>query len=464
MSPEAKKMGKIVLKGKIKTISPLHIGCGSGEKSDLDILLDGEGKPFIPATSFVGVLHHLISENTEACKNEKEWHRFWGYSRCNEGHQSMFRCSDLLLSQNSSPKIVIRDGIRIDNKTGMVEDQKKYDYEILERGTRFDLSMEFSYDKVADEQFVKKMVSTIYVLLGQGIQIGAKTNSGLGQIELIESDTRVYHFDFSEKKDVLHWLTQATQNFSQKNVIPINELAQAFEITSNEFSITAILQLKNSLIIRSYSEEPYMPETSDDESEQPGPPDAVHMKSLNDWVLTGTSLKGAIRTRAQRIVNTLGKESEIIDELFGKVDDENRSDDARKGKIRVKESILPGFVAELQTRIKTDRFTGGTIETALFDTMPLWSGLDEVVSMEICVRQCKDHEAGLLLLVLKDLWTGDLAVGGEKNIGRGVFQGVKAIIRCNGDEPILIKSDLNNIRDGDRKKLEGYVDALNHAA
>jgi len=201
-------------------------------------------------------------------------------------------------------------------------------------------------------------------------------------------------------------------------------------------------------------------------------PDAVHMKSLDDWILTGTSLKGAIRARAERIVNTLGKKTEIIDELFGKVDDENRSkvgdenrsDDAKKGRIQVKESILPRFVAELQTRIKIDRFTGGTIETALFDTMPLWSGHDKVVkNIEICVRQYKDHEAGLLLLVLKDLWTGDLAVGGEKNIGRGVFQGVEATIQCNGDEPILIENDLSNLRDGDREKLKGYVDALNHA-
>ena len=43
-----------------------------------------------------------------------------------------------------------------------------------------------------------------------------------------------------------------------------------------------------------------------------------------------------------------------------------------------------------------------------------------------------------MLLVLKDLWLGDLAIGGEKGIGRGVFQGKSAVISL-ADEKIVIR-------------------------
>ncbi len=63
--------GKIVLQGQIQNLSPLHIGCGSGDRSDLDILLDENDKPFIPATSFCGVLHHAMALNKTDWKDNK---------------------------------------------------------------------------------------------------------------------------------------------------------------------------------------------------------------------------------------------------------------------------------------------------------------------------------------------------------------------------------------------------------
>ena len=37
-------------------------------------------------------------------------------------------------------------------------------------------------------------------------------------------------------------------------------------------------------------------------------------------------------------------------------------------------------------------------------------------------------EIGLLLLVLKDLWTGDLPIGGESSVGRGRLRGKEATL------------------------------------
>ncbi len=45
---------------------------------------------------------------------------------------------------------------------------------------------------------------------------------------------------------------------------------------------------------------------------------------------------------------------------------------------------------------------------------------------------------GLLLLVLKDLWTEDLPLGGESSVGRGRLRGQKATL-CLGNEEWVIE-------------------------
>jgi len=82
------------------------------------------------------------------------------------------------------------------------------------------------------------------------------------------------------------------------------------------------------------------------------------------------------------------------------------------------------------------------------------------VELELELRNPKDYEIGLLLLLLKDLWTGDLPIGGESSIGRGRLQGLSA--------EISRKSEYWEIKEGGQvtedvqKKLEGFVKALNN--
>ncbi|HRR98451.1 MAG TPA: RAMP superfamily CRISPR-associated protein, partial [Candidatus Syntrophosphaera sp.] len=57
------KYGKIILKANLELISPLMIGSGESEISDRDILLNKEGKPFIPASSFMGKLYNELSSD-----------------------------------------------------------------------------------------------------------------------------------------------------------------------------------------------------------------------------------------------------------------------------------------------------------------------------------------------------------------------------------------------------------------
>jgi len=59
------------------------------------------------------------------------------------------------------------------------------------------------------------------------------------------------------------------------------------------------------------------------------------------------------------------------------------------------------------------------------------------------------------------IWTGDLPIGGEKNVGRGVLQGVRATIRW-GEEPVQLRADQNGalMTNKDFNRLEYFAEKL----
>jgi len=431
--------GKIILEGTIKLLSPALIGSGRDNLSDCDIVIDSEGRPLIPATSFIGVLRHGI---IPPGLSQDQLKQFWGFSDRDKGQQSRILCSDLLC-RTEKPMVSIRDGIKIDRATGVVEKKngkgKKYDYQIVEKGNEFVLKMEIDFTNEGQD-FTRQMACTICAVLKSGnMRIGAKTNSGLGKIVLKEE--KIHEYDFKEKKDVLAWLRHSDGR-SLEDISP-------FAFKEDEFRIDATLRLRSAFIIRSYSENPF-------------DPDVFSMKSGSDFVITGASLRGALRSRAERILKTIGKPETIVHNLFGMVDEANPGNPAKKGRILVEEALLAGCEPELQNRVKIDRFTGGVMSGALFDSMPLFRKENDTATVCITVKDYRDHEheAGLLLLLLKDLWTGDLAVGGEKNIGRGVFDGVGAKISWRG-KTVSIDHEMKGLTDDIRKSLQAFVDSLN---
>lgn len=66
----------------------------------------------------------------------------------------------------------------------------------------------------------------------------------------------------------------------------------------------------------------------------------------------------------------------------------------------------------------------------------------------------------MLLLLLKDLWTGDLPLGGEASVGRGRLSGQRAELNWRG-ETWVIQAGTSGLQvDGDPDKLEKTVQAL----
>ena len=454
-------IGKILIEGIITLLSPVIIGSGNSEETDLDILKDPNEIPYIPATSFLGVIIHDLKENHVFADEKNKMINFLGYALKKESKKSDLYCSDLILVEGSPKNIKVRDGVKINNKTGLADDKSKHDFQILEKGAKFHLKMEADYQCASSKEFAIKAINTILASLKSEngeIRVGAKTNKGFGKLSLsVES---IFDYDFSKKESVINWLLKRKPSTDDK--LTQNKLSRI----NNEFMIDAYFNLKTSMIIKSYCPDPEMP-------------DSVHIRSGNDNVLPGTSLKGAIRSRALKILNTLSdsdlsKENadKLFKGLFGFVDEKsgkkkkNDEKKSEKARIMVEEHLLPKLAPELQARIKVDRFTGGVVNGALFDSMPLFSKAskangpdDNSIRMTLKVKNFKNHEAGLMMLILKDLWTGDLAIGGEKSVGRGVMSGITAKISF-GEKSISIKSDFAKLESSEKDTLQSFVNSL----
>jgi hypothetical protein len=144
-----------------------------------------------------------------------------------------------------------------------------------------------------------------------------------------------------------------------------------------------------------------------------------------------------------------------------------REDEPSGSRVLSEESQLSGTTDWVQQRVKIDRFTGGSFPAALFSEQPAYGGDAATVAVDLTLRKPQDHEIGLLLLVLKDLWSGDVVLGGEGGVGRGRLKGLEATLTHRSAEQVrewqlAQRADgLEISGTGSAEELEGFVSVLN---
>ena len=144
-------------------------------------------------------------------------------------------------------------------------------------------------------------------------------------------------------------------------------------------------------------------------------------------VLSGSSLAGAIRHRMETILGDLKaagvklpkNNTDIINTIFGYVDE----DQACASNIMVHEVDIKDAKPLTMVRTGVSRFESAVKNGSLYTEKTY---VDGTLNVRIDVRKGNDPQdeawiLGMLLLVLKDLQNGLLAVGGQTAIGRGIF-------------------------------------------
>lgn len=472
---------KIVCRVPIETKAPLRISSGFDDGIvDSLILKDKDGKAFIPATSLGGVLRsELIDIYGEEAVSQLMGAHHEGSN--NAGEQSMLVISDIFLDET---ELIYRDGVKIDPLTGTGVQGAKFDFEALERGAKGNLVLELTLrgchttDKNKLQiNYVHKtfedsrniyvdMMATIADLLTRGIHVGSLTTKGFGKIQC-QKDAELYLFDFEEKGAKDKWLEYIASNDEvlisevlNEKPIYVGNSQQIQSSAKKDLLMTIDFSLKSALIIRNFDEQTFDKEQQDNKIK------AIQMKSKDAFLIPGTSIKGVLRNRGFDILMNLLKQDVVKVEAFLNTFmgySNERTKESSKSKLIVDEVYIASKAINKMrhSRNRIDRFTGGTVNNALFSDEPIWQTdkKAETIRMTLRVKECSHSQAGLMLLILRDLWLGTLPVGGNKGIGRGVLQGRHCILTYEGKSYELSERDSFTVN-GDKAYLESLVAEL----
>lgn len=451
-------LGKLIIRGRLLLKSPLLMGAGTTEENnqtDIQILKDKKGRPFIPGTSLTGVIRQYVEE-----ENSRVAALLFGTSRDFDNAydhelQSSVTIYDVKLS---NADIVHRDSVNIDSLTGTTVDTGKFDYEVVEEGAHGTFAAEILFRGIhePEEAAIRQSLNRLGNYLSQGFNIGGRTSVGFGQTVISDIEVRMY--DFRKADDTASWFldTPSAKTF----IFKPNQKANVYP--EKDFIIKANFALSGSMLVRDSREEVLA--LSDDESNLKT---VMMQDSDGNWLLPGTSIKGVLRHRAEFILRTLGITSIVkLDDFMGPDPDKlrNHVSEKKRSRFKVNEAKLTNNVHYYpQARVRIDRFTGGNIDGSLFTEGPIWQKdkKETALSMEWEIRNAEQWEIGLAILLLKDVWLGKVAFGGEKNIGRGTLIGLDATLYWENKE---IKLAENGAVDSvTAKTLQGFVDVLlNH--
>lgn len=468
---------RVLIKGMLRLEKPAHFGNGDVVGfTDMPLLRDSvTGKPLLTGASIAGALRNYlwqyqngygVNEKSEAPKKSLAEALFGCIDDSNfedkASQQSWLFVEDALgeapalTHEQQRPGVELRDGVAIDAKTRTAEDQKKFDVELLEAGWVFKLQLELLLNET-NQQLLPALGLALQGLQNKEIALGYRKRRGFGECSV--SHWEIDHYHLTEPQELVAWLEQATCNHKGPADKVETLLTDELKLPDRRetFTIDATFKLESSVLIRSGAG-------------GANAPDAVHLRSrrgnAHKPILSGTSLAGAIRNRAYRIIKTVEPNKiALIDKLFGKRIKDS-TDEPTGSRVLVREEEIDGTTDLVQTRVKIDRFTGGAFPTALFSEQPVFGGAGARVNIHLMLQNPQDEEIGLLLLVLKDLWTSDLPLGGESSVGRGRLVGDcanMALRRAEKTEQWKMKQAGDGIEITGEKThgdLETYVEQL----
>lgn len=408
-----------------------HLGGGAGGIADMVLIRDAHaGGPLLPGTSIAGALRSHLADVLGGYRSPEDARvpSLFGGARGDDlGAQSPLIVFDSLGTLPDHHAAEIRDGVQIDAARGTAEEHKKFDIEVLPAGTSFSLRFDLVASRAEEEPELLALLITALSGLSCGdIAFGARRSRGLGAARATR--WKATRHDLSSRQGWLAWLLTDGGTPS-----PESELDDVREACLQALGGSALPEVRDrrrrllvdvdakatgGVLVRSA---PAVPDA----------PDAAHIRSAGRSVLPGTSLAGVLRRQAVRIARVVraekGDAEQWVERLLGPrmegvADAGDR--ELRASKLRVTEGVVEGGTRSRPSRVRIDRFTQGVVPGALFDEEPDHCGR---VRLRLELREPAPGELGLVLLVLKDLLTGEIAVGGTSAVGRGRFNGTARV-------------------------------------
>lgn len=435
---------RLYARGNWKLKSVAHFGGDETGIADMCLLQDADGKPFIPGASIAGAARSLLAQQCLTWEKYKDGitqetpglKRLFGGAEKAKTVEDSDPMSALIVADaacvNGKIKTSIRDGVHIVAESGTAAEGAKFDVEVVERGTEFELELVCIIRDGDDQCEFKELFLAILHAFQQGdIRLGARTRRGYGRGK-VES-WKIRDLQMNNPEDVMAWLrnnpwSRSPNNLDReldkklKDYTPLSDHRRSFRIEAN-------FELRTSLLIRS-------------SSENPEDPDMVHLYSNEKPVIPGTSFAGTFRQRASLIAYALNwdngcNDADPVCEMFGAVHEQDKKTEDTKqtelwaSRVSIEERLVEKVKPLWQDRVAIDRFTGGSLQSALFNEKPVYpcpmkTETQTNVRLILTLEEPEKAEIGLLLLTLRDFWSGHAVLGGETSNGRGTLQGIKA--------------------------------------
>jgi CRISPR/Cas system CSM-associated protein Csm3 (group 7 of RAMP superfamily) len=447
--------------GVFEAQTALHVGgAGASLVEDMPLARNGKGGLYIPGTSLAGPMRDWWNARYGAADADIFWGRVPNGENGTEGHASRIFVADASVTGTETE---IRDGIKINAETGAAASGFKFDREVLPPGARIGLAMRFEIDSTAKSHDGERKFATLLNALSlRQIRIGAAKTRGLGVVAAEIEATRVA---IDQREGMLSLLTAKANASKAGQKFDFASLAQS---AAPQYAMTAIVDWQSLLPMFSLG--------------------ASHASAIDDVplvsgtaknlvpLLTGASIKGALRSQASRICRTLfgnapEVEHELVIALFGAAGEKAVKGQAEKlrpgmAAVSVADCVTgPSFSAEewrailgadgsdseksvnaqrqldgsktlkgahwrVNDHVSIDRWTGGAADGALFNVISPGAGQTGHFNISVDGRRLafKSEDVSgqktgaaiaLLLLVLRDLSLGKISFGFGATRGNG---------------------------------------------
>ena len=433
----------------VELTSELHIGGvdavpdRDGEGTVIRFCRNGLGEPTIPGRSIRGAVRaacnvlweeRKLKDDPSGAFSETNWKSLWGDDLADHEGSSPedvlpVRRSALTFHAVSFPQykdsasgespLPRRHGVGIDRTTGAASDGALYEHEFLPRGTRFDIRItaegrdgEPTVNKQSDvipgpapSESVKKLLEVIVDILKSGtVCLGGRTGSGQGTIQVIEPKLRrtgrtTYAGTLTAPADVLDALIGQDK---EGTPLPLElggwSLEEPARIRINWWSPTGIFVAEDDELTKQRKEEARKKDPTANGVTEPLRDPSVPWEEAQ-LLIPGTSIRGALRSRASRIARTvlaardelstftshdlheqIAAEPNLVRYMFGSTE--------YRGAVTVHDCLSTKRGKRIEvTHNAIDRWTGGVIDGGLF-TEAVYLGTHwDPITIDIDLRQ-----------------------------------------------------------------------------
>lgn len=403
---------RIVYRIELLFVSPVNVSSGLEGTTDSDVLRDYDGHPFISGSSIAGAFRAYV-------QSKNNGNDIFGFANDEDGKMSPVFISDLKFNKSETD---IRDSVALDDNK-ITKEGAKFDFEVLQGNSKGYFYIELTIREKDNEELLVGALNEIFNGIHlKEIRLGSNKTRGYGIIDIDQIKKREF-----TKNNFLDYKDCYREPFWKKNVKAYD---LDYSTKGHWMCIEVPLRLKGGISIRKYAV-------------KKNAPDFEHITDHGCPVIPGTSIMGALRHRIKEIIKELDKDSlyglypnKMIDEMFGFVSGK----DAHISGVIVDEMVIEGAKALEMTRTGISRFENSARNGALYKEKTYVDGTF-TLRLSVCKENPNmDWIIGILLLAVKDLQNGFLAVGGQTSIGRGIFE-------ANG--PLTI--------DGEENKEDAYI-------